>query len=229
MGKKYKVAVLDDEAVWIDAIVSLLERAPEIEVVGTAMTQMEAVEIAAAKNPDLFLVDINLGHSWQTGISATIDILDASPGTEVIVLSAAESDQHVVDAVAVGAIDYMQKSNCELLLPAILKHMRGDFSPATILARSYASLRRENIASTLTEQEYQILEQLENNASRSQIQENLNKSESTVKSQIRSILHKLGVSRTAEAVSKIKHGGVHFTEASDNSGNNRSKERNKKK
>jgi len=212
LGEKYKIAILDDEPVWIDAITSLLTRAPEIEVVGTASTQLEAEMIARTETPDVFLVDVNLGHAWQSGISATIAILNASPSTDVIVLTAAESDQHVVDAVAAGAIDYMQKSNCELLLPAILKHMRGDFSPATILAKSYASLRRENIAKSLTEQEYQILEQLEQNASRSQIQETLNKSESTIKTQIRSILHKLGVSRTTEAVSKIKHGGVHFPE-----------------
>lgn len=212
MQEKYRVAILDDETVWIESIVSLLARSPEIEIVGTAVTQAEAVELAKEKTPNVFLVDINLGHSWQSGISATIEILDASPQTDVIVLTATESDQHVVDAIAAGAIDYMQKSGCELLLPAILKHMRGDFSPATILAKSYASLRRENIAKSLTEQEYQILEQLEQNASRAQIQETLNKSESTIKTQIRSILHKLGVSRTTEAVSKMKHGGVHFPE-----------------
>ena len=212
MEEKYKIAILDDEPVWIDAIVSLLTRAPEIEIAGTAFSQADAVEIARTKMPNVFLVDVNLGHSWQTGISATIAILDASPSTDVIVLTAAESDQHVIDAVAAGAIDFMQKSNCELLLPAILKHMRGDFSPATILAKSYATLRRENIAKSLTDQEYQILERLEHNASRMQIQEDLNKSESTIKTQIRSILHKLGVSRTTEAVSKIKHGGVHFPE-----------------
>lgn len=212
MEEKYKIAILDDELVWIDAIVSLLTRSTEIEIVGTALTQADAVVIARTKMPNVFLVDINLGHSWQTGISATIAILDASPSTDVIVLTAAESDQHVIDAIAAGAIDFMQKSNCELLLPAILKHMRGDFSPATILAKSYATLRRENIAKSLTDQEYQILERLEHNASRMQIQEDMNKSESTIKTQIRSILHKLGVSRTTEAVSKIKHGGVHFPE-----------------
>lgn len=221
MEEKYRIAILDDEAVWIDAIASLLERAPEIEIVGKATTQLDAVAIARKEKPNVFLVDVNLGHAWQSGISATIAILDASPSTDVIVLTAAESDKNVVDAVAAGAIDYMQKSNCELLLPAILKHMRGDFSPATILAKSYASLRRENIAQSLTEQEYQILEQLEQNASRLQIQETLNKSESTIKSQIRSILHKLGVSRTTEAVSKVKHGGVHFPEETARSENSR--------
>jgi len=212
LEQKYRVAILDDEPVWTEAIMSLLARAPEIEIVGTAATQKDAVEIARTCMPDMFLVDVNLGHAWQTGISATIAILDASPGTDVIVLTAAESDQHVIDAVAVGAIDYMQKSNCELLLPAILKHRRGDFSPATILAKSYASLRRENIASSLTDQEQEILEQLENNASRTQIQKNLNKSEGTIKTQIRSILHKLGVTKTTEAVSLVKHGGVLFPE-----------------
>jgi len=210
---KYKIAILDDEDVWTEAIVSLLLRAPEIEIVGTAATPHDAVVIAREKAPDLFLVDINLGHAWKSGISATIEILDASPSTDVIILTATESDQHVIDAVSAGAIDYMQKNNCELLLPAILRHMRGEFSPGTILARSYAALRRENLAQSLTEQEYQILNQLSNHASRSQITATMNKSESTVKSQIRSILHKLGVSKTTEAVSKMKHGGVYFPES----------------
>ena len=71
------------------------------------------------------------------------------------------------------AIDYLQKSNCELLLPAIIRHMNKEFSPGTILAKSYASLRRENIARSLTDQEYQVLEQLSQNASRTQILETL--------------------------------------------------------
>jgi len=228
LEKKYRVAILDDETVWIEAITSLLLRAPEIEIVGTAVSQKEAVEIAKDKVPNLFLVDVNLGHSWQTGISATIAILDASPVTDVIVLTATESDQHVVDAISAGAIDYMQKSNCELLLPAILRHMRGEFSPGTVLAKSYASLRRENIAKSLTEQEYQVLDQLSHNVSRSQIPETLNKSENTVKSQIRSILHKLDVSRTAEAVSKLKHGGVHFPEETMETENDRRNDKSKK-
>lgn len=213
MKGKYKIAILDDEAVWTEAIISLLSRAPEIEIVGTAATQKDAVLIARDKSPDLFLVDINLGHAWKSGISATIEILDASPSTDVIILTATESDQHVIDAVSAGAIDYMQKSNCELLLPAILRHMRGEFSPGTILARSYASLRRENLAQSLSEQEYQILNQLSHNVSRTQITAAMNKSESTVKSQIRSILHKMGVSKTSEAVSKMKHGGIYFPES----------------
>jgi DNA-binding NarL/FixJ family response regulator len=212
LEEKYKVAILDDEIVWTEAIASLLSRAPEIEIVGTAATQQEAVDIARKKTPDLFLVDINLGHAWKSGISATINILDVSPTTDVIILSATESDQHVIDAVSAGAIDYLQKSNCELLLPAILRHMRGEFSPGTVLARSYASLRRENLAQSLTDQEYQILHHLSNHASRSQITATMNKSESTVKSQIRSILHKMGVSKTSEAVSKMKHGGIYFPE-----------------
>ncbi len=212
LAERYRVAILDDEPVWTESIVSLLARAPEIEVVGTAATQNDAVTIAREKSPDLFLVDMNLGHAWKTGISATIEILDASPATDVIVLTATECDQQVIDAVSAGAIDYLQKSNCELLLPAILRHMRGEFSPGTVLAKSYASLRREHLAQSLSDQEYEILKHLSQNTSRSQITSSMNKSESTVKTQIRSLLHKLGVSNTSEAVSKMKHGGIYFPE-----------------
>ena len=208
MSENYRIAILDDEPVWVEAIVALLKRSPEIIVVGTVETQDEAVILTQEQKPDLFLVDINLGHAFQNGISATIAILDACPTTEVVILTAAENDQHVMDAMAVGAIDFLQKSNCELLLPAILRHMRHEFSPGAVIARSYALLCRENIRKTLTEHEYEVLEALSQNASRTEITTNLNKAESTVKSQIRSILHKLGVTRTTEAVSKMKYGGV---------------------
>ncbi len=208
MSEIYRIAILDDEPVWIEAIVALLTRSPEIVVVGTVETQDEAVLLAQEQKPDLFLVDINLGHAFQNGISATIAVLEASPTTEVIILTAAENDQHVMDAISVGAINFLQKSNCELLLPAILRHMRHEFSPNVVLARSYALLRRENIRKTLTEHEYEVLEELARNATRTEVTANLNKAESTVKSQIRSILHKLGVTRTTEAVSKLKYGGV---------------------
>jgi len=208
MSVPYRIAILDDEPVWIEAIIALLERSSEIEVVGTACSQTAAVLLAADAKPDLFLVDVNLGHAFQNGISATSAILTASPATDVIVLTAAENDQHVVDAISVGAIDFLQKSNCELLLPAILRHMHHEFSPNAVLARSYAELRRENIRKSLTDNEYELLEQLSENVPRSELTRKLRKSENTVKSQIRSILHKLGVTNATEAVRKLKNGGV---------------------
>ena len=227
MSAPYRIAILDDEPVWIEAIVALLTRSSEIQVVGTACTQAEAVALAAGEKPDLFLVDVNLGHAFQNGISATSAILEASPETEVVVLTAAEQDQHVVDAISVGAIDYLQKSNCELLLPAILRHMRHEFSPNAVLARSYAELRRENIRQTLTENEYELLEQLSENVSRSELTRKLRKSENTVKTQIRSILHKLGVTSATEAVKKLKNGGVLVPEDVEETTSNASRRRKK--
>lgn len=217
MEEKYKVAILDDEPVWLDAIEALLSRSDEVEIAGAALSQDEAVEIARSLTPDMFLVDMNLAHEWQNGVSATVAILDASPKTEVVILTAAESDQNVVDAISAGAISFMQKSNCEQLLSSVLKNMRGEFLPSVVIAKSFARLRRENITSSLSEQELQVLDHLSQNASRSQIQEALKKSEGTIKSQIRSILKKLGVSKTSEAVSKIKHGGILIPEEPENS------------
>ena len=69
MEEKYKIAILDDETVWIDVIASLLTRAPEIEIVGTAVTQKDAVEIARTMKPNVFLVDVNLGPVSYTHLT----------------------------------------------------------------------------------------------------------------------------------------------------------------
>ncbi len=206
----YRVAILDDQPMWIEALTLLLRRSERIEVVGRASNQQEAVEVAQEQHPDLFLVDIDLKHRWQTGISATLAIREVSPQTDVIILTCREESKDVADAAAAGAIDFLPKSDGELLLPAILKWSQGGFNPRRILVNYYATLRKENITKSLTEQENEILQLLLEDVKSSQLPKSLNKSEHTIKTQIRSILHKMGVTRTADAVSKYKNAGLHF-------------------
>jgi len=208
--REYRIAILDDEAMWRSAVVGLLERDPIISVVGVAATQKKAVDLAARYMPDVFLVDLMLNHSWQTGVSATIAILEASPLTKVIILTSCESNKSVIEATCAGAVDYLSKKNCEDLLPVILSHFRGGFSPRDIIAREVANLHQELIKHTLTEQEIQILENMSRNVLRSQLANTMNKSESTIKSQIGSILKKLNVSNLSDAIDKVNHGGIFF-------------------
>lgn len=209
-AKVFKIAILDDEPMWRDAIVSLLKREPSLSVVGAVANQTRAVDLAIRYAPDVFLVDMKLKHSWQNGISATIAILDESPSTKVIILTSSEAENEVVEAVSAGAVNYISKSNCEDLLPMILQQLRGGFSPSVILAKEVTKLRKECATFSLTEQERNIVEEITKNVPRAKLATAMNKSESTIKSQISSILKKLEVSNTSEVIEKIKHGGVFF-------------------
>lgn len=212
---KYKIAVLDDEAMWCDAIIGLFKREPSISVVGVAATQAQAVALATRYTPDIFLVDQMLKHKWQTGVSATIAIRQASPLTKIIILTSSEKEEEVVQAISAGAHDYLSKNNCEDLLPLVLRYLQGGFSPSGIIAQEFTKLRQEQTAYILTEQERLIIETIAQNVPRSQLAKIMHKEESTIKSQIRSILKKLGVSNIAEAMEKIKHGGIFFPQMKD--------------
>jgi DNA-binding NarL/FixJ family response regulator len=214
--KNYKIAILDDEPMWCDAIVRLLEREYCLSVVGVVATQTRAVDLAARYAPDIFLVDMMLKHPWQTGVSATIAIHDASPSTKIIILTSSEKEEDVVKAVSAGAEDYLSKNDCEDLLPMILRHLRGGFSPSVILTKEVTKLRQEQVAYILTKQERQIIATLSRNVPRSKLAKIMNKSESTIKTQISSILKKLEVSNTSDAAEKIKHGGVFFPQQKNN-------------
>ncbi|WP_353852923.1 response regulator transcription factor [Dehalobacter restrictus] len=214
--KKFKIAILDDEPMWCDAIVGLLKREPSLSVVGVVATQAKAVDLAARYAPDIFLVDMMLKHRWQTGVSATIAIREASPLTKIIILTSSEKEEEVVQAVSAGAYDYLSKNNCEDLLPMVLRYLRGGFSPRGIIANDYTKLRQEQTAQVLTEQERLIIEAISQNVPRSQLAKLMYKSESTIKTQISSILKKLDVSNISEAMEKIKHGGVFFPQMKNN-------------
>ena len=216
VAKVYKIAILDDEQMWCDAIVGLLKREPCLSVVGVANTQAKAVDLAALYTPDIFLVDMMLRHSWQNGVSATIAINKVSPTTKVLILTSCEQEEEVVKAASAGAADYLSKNNCEDLLPMILRHLNGGFSPSMVLVKEVTKLHQEQIAHLLTEQEMQIVDTLSQNVPRSQLAKVMHKSESTIKTQVSSILKKLKVSNTYEAAEKIRHGGVFFTQKNNN-------------
>ena len=184
----YRGAVLDDEPLWCDAILGLLRREPSLSVVGVAATQTKAVDIAAITTPDIFLVDMMLKHSWQTGVSATIAIHKVSPSTKVIILTSSEEEDEVVKAASAGAVDYLSKNNCEDLLPMILPHLNGGFSASMVLVKEVTKLRQEQMAHLLTDQEILIVDKISQNVPRSQLAKVMHKSESTIKTQISSIL-----------------------------------------
>ena len=210
----HTIAILDDEQMWCDAIVGLLEREPSLIVAGVVATQTKAVDLAAELMPDIFLVDMMLKHSWQNGVSATIAIHKVSPSTKVIILTSCEQEEEVVAATSAGAIDYLSKNNCEDLLPMILRHLHEGFSASKVLTKEFTKLRQERMEHLLTEQEMQIVNAMSKNIPRSQLAHVLNKSESTIKTQISSILKKLNVTNTSDAMEKIKYGGVVITQKS---------------
>jgi DNA-binding NarL/FixJ family response regulator len=102
-----RVGVVDDHAVVRDGTAALLEREPDIEIVGVAGT-LETAAALLALRPDVLVVDIRLGE--QNGFTFVRDAADAH-GPAVIILSAFDYPQYVDAALRLGASGYVLKTD----------------------------------------------------------------------------------------------------------------------
>jgi len=116
---KLRVMLVEDQTMVREGLLSLLARMPDIEVVASTGSGLEAVRLAATLSPDVVLMDIGLPD--LSGIEATRQIVAMQNGTKVLCLSGHEDRQHVDAALRAGATGYQIKnSGTQELVEAIL-------------------------------------------------------------------------------------------------------------
>jgi len=104
---KIRVLLVDDHAVVRDGLKAILDEAGDIDVVGQAADGLEAVQRASELEPDVVVMDLAMPR--LNGIKAACRILAATPKTHILILSQHEDEQHVLDAIGVGASGYLLK------------------------------------------------------------------------------------------------------------------------
>jgi two-component system response regulator NreC len=123
--QRIRLLVADDHALLRQALRSLLEAQPNLEVIGEAMNGRDAVEVAERLMPDVVLMDMVM--PGLNGIEATRQILKRSPGTRVLILTAYLEDERLLQALRSGASGYVVKnSDLDELLLAIQSVHRGN-------------------------------------------------------------------------------------------------------
>lgn len=106
-GKTCRVAICDDAETIRRALKMALARDERIEVVAEAATGVEAIEVARAVRPDVMLLDVSMPE--LNGIDAIPQVLEASPSTTVLIMSAHRSPETKARALAAGASTYLEK------------------------------------------------------------------------------------------------------------------------
>lgn len=119
MLPKIRVLLVDDHALFCEALRMSLEMSPDIEVVAEAHSISSAIEALAQGQPDVICMDINLaGHS---GIALTRQLLARDPALRIIGLSATSDPDQVAAMKQAGACGYVIKSRAGADLPLAIR------------------------------------------------------------------------------------------------------------
>ena len=214
MSTPITVLIVDDHEVVRQGLQAYLDALPDIDVVGEAASGAAAVSEARECIPDVVLMDLVM--EGVDGVEATRMVKNASPRSQIVVLTSYHQDEHIFPALQAGAISYILKDvKMEELADAVRRAAKGE---ATLHPRVAARVIQEihgarsqtvNPFTELTDREMEVLKLIANGLNNSRIAEQLVISENTVKGHVSNILSKLHLAdRTQAAVYAWQQGIV---------------------
>ena len=199
-----KILLADDHKIVFDSLKSLLDRQPDMEVVGGAENGRVAVEQVHELKPDVVIMDVTMPN--LNGIEATRQITGQYPEIKVVALSMHSDKQFVTGILSAGASGYLTK-NCSFdeLVKAVRlvaenkKYLCPDVTGIVIEeSLSGASDKDSSAADLLTSREREILQLLAEGKTIKQIAEQLFLSIKTIYTHRDQIMKKLHVENMAE-------------------------------
>jgi len=208
-----KILLVDDHAILREGLRALLEKDPELVVVGEAGNGVEAIRFAAELQPDMIIMDLTM--PIMNGIDATKQICRDNPLIKVLALSMENDRAFVVEALKAGASGYLLKETAFAeLLEAVHSVGRGDtFLPkkiTTLLVREYLQCIPEGmdpVYERLSTREREILQLIADGMSTKEIAHQLDLSIKTVDNQRYGIMQKLQLFSIAELTKfAVRHG-----------------------
>ena len=205
--KKLRILLADDHILMRSGLRALLDRQPNLEVVGETENGRETVALAASLKPDVVVMDV--GMPILNGIEATQTIVTQNPTVAVVILSMHADESYVMRALKAGARGYLLKDSAAAdLIGAIQAISQGKsfFSPkvSRILAEDYVRVLKQKGAvdtyDLLTSREREILQLLAEGKTNKEVAIALNISPYTVETHRSHILQKLNLHNSAELV-----------------------------
>lgn len=217
-GRKITLLVADDHTIVRRGLITLLSLHERMQVVGEAEDGRAAVELAARLEPDVVLMDISMPA--LNGLEATRQIKKQLPHARILILTAHDNEEYVLEVVRSGANGYLLKSSAaEDLYNAILSVHSGHafFSPSVskILVNDYLKSAGSDAAGSsvsrndprLTAREREVLQLVAEGDTHQQIADILHISVRTVDTHCNNIMKKLDIHDTAGLVTyAIKNG-----------------------
>ena len=194
------VLVVDDHRLVRAGLITLLDAAEDIVVVGEASDGGAGLEVARSTRPELVLMDLSM--PVVDGVVATGRVLDELPDTKVIALTSFSDRQRVRDVIAAGAVGYLLKDCAPDELLAAVRAAAGGHAPFDPrVAGALLPDRTPSVAKALSSREVEVLQLTTEGLANKQIARRLGISENTVKVHLGNAFRRIGVTdRTSAAL-----------------------------
>jgi DNA-binding NarL/FixJ family response regulator len=207
-----RVLIVDDHPLTREALASLLQQ-HGFEIAGQADDGEQAVALARELAPDIVLLDLTM--PGVDGFAALPRIREAAPSCEVVVLTASGTEENLLAAIRAGAAGYLLKSEPPERIASFLDAVAdGEAALSGAVARSLLERVRDGrgigrgipdeIAARLSARELEVLLLLDEHLSTDEIAARLFISEHTVRSHVKNLLRKLGVSSRRDALERLE-------------------------
>lgn len=206
-----RILVVDDHPLTREALSQLLAE-NGFRVVGEAGDGQEALELARRLQPQLILLDLSM--PGLGGLEVLPALREVAPTAEIVVLTASETEENLLDAIRAGAAGYLLKTEPPERIVEFLRGVaHGEAALSGAAARRLLEQVREGghrdsavpdaIARVLSARELEVLLLLDDHLGTDEIARRLFISEHTVRSHVKSLLRKLNVSSRREALEAL--------------------------
>lgn len=211
MEPAYKILIADDHPLFREAISSVIASG----FAGSEILETDDLESAleiTRENDDLDLILLDLNMPGMHGLNGLITLRNESPSIPVVIVSAEEDKQVVLQAITYGAVGFITKSSPRAhMTEAIQQILNGNvYLPSDIIRTGKEANQRRSrgddnpispeLLNSLTRRQLLVLERMSKGESNKQIAYNLHIAETTVKAHVSAILRKLGVHNRVQAI-----------------------------
>lgn len=197
-----RILIGDDHPVVRDGLSAVLATQPDFAVIAEAGDGLAVVAQAALHRPDIILLDLEM--PGQDGVAALRQLRAADPELRVIVFTAFDTDERILEALRAGAAGYLLKGapRDELFRAIRVVHQGGTLLAPLVASRLVAHLQSPppDPSAELTPRETEVLRLLARGLANKEIAATLGIRERTVKFHVSAILAKLGAGNRTEAV-----------------------------
>jgi DNA-binding NarL/FixJ family response regulator len=201
---KIRILIADDHEMVREGLAGMLNTQGDLQVVGTACDGLDAVRQDESLVPDVTLMDLDMPN--MNGAVAIRQIRERRPDARIVVLTAYDTDERILDAIEAGAQGYILKGTPrdELFRAVRVVHQGGSLLEpsvaAKLLGRVGQLLRRDDGPDAVTDREMEVLQLMVRGFRNKEIAERLYITERTVKFHAGIIFQKLNVSSRSEAI-----------------------------